>query len=251
MGRQKMIELQNLLKNRPKEQHCSDFGVASAEGGSEQGNMWHGHNEDWSAEVGELYYYLKLSPSPGSSREFEPCAGLAYPGSLIGWAPTWNAHGVITTVNTLVPDRIETSGVSTSFIQRDAICGIGNGRTLKDVAEKLADKRWADGASINVVDTANAALANVETYLNSHDTLMVLPPVSNYSHFNLYKRLSVAEQSSASSEFRQWVADALPAPHGYEAIGRQLSYFPFLRDSTIATLLVDGSTGRWVTHLTC
>ena len=54
-----------------------------------------------SAEVRELYYYVKYTAAPGA--DFASCAGLAYPGALIGWAPTWNARGIFMTVNTLFP----------------------------------------------------------------------------------------------------------------------------------------------------
>ena len=69
-------------------------------------------------------------------------------------------------VNTLYPRVIKTSGVSTSFIQRDAMCGVGNGRTLAAVASSLASPDWACGASLNLVDIPGGVMGNTETYLD-------------------------------------------------------------------------------------
>ena len=69
-------------------------------------------------------------------------------------------------VNTLYPRVIKTSGVSTSFIQRDAMCGVGNGRTLAAVASSLASPDWACGASLNLVDIPGGLIGNTETYLD-------------------------------------------------------------------------------------
>ena len=94
-----MIELQNLMDADAVGQrtatHCTDIS-AIAEGGYANG-FSHGHNEDWSKAVGEVYYYIKYTPTPAAAAQeaFAPCAGLAYPGALIGWAPTWNAHGTL------------------------------------------------------------------------------------------------------------------------------------------------------------
>ena len=126
---------------------------------------------------------MKYEAAPGSS-DFTSCAGLVYPGSLVGWGPTWNKNGVFFTVNTLLPKKIRFRGVTTSFIQRDAICGGGDDRSLDDVLEGLRSKEWADGASINVVDTATPGIANIETWEAEHSTLHLTDRMGNMSHCN-------------------------------------------------------------------
>lgn len=142
-------------------------------------------------QVGPLYYYIKYTAAPGA--DFASCGGLAYPGSLIGWGPTWNAHGIFHTVNTLLPRRIRPSGISTSFIQRDAICGFRRGDTVDEVLDGLARTRWSDGASINVVGTTptTAGIGNIETHEDQHSTVRLSDLMGNDSHCNAYKRLPV------------------------------------------------------------
>ena len=50
-----------------------------------------GHNDDWSKDVRPLWYFLELNPrySPDTGLAYFPkCTGMAYPGTMIGWAPT-------------------------------------------------------------------------------------------------------------------------------------------------------------------
>merc|ERR550514_657670 len=236
--------------------HCSDVSAVAAGGWGE--GFAHGHSEDWSEAVGELYYYVKYTavpdPETGAAPDFGSCAGLAYPGALIGWAPTWNPHGMFLSVNTLVPRTIRVGGgaVSTSFIQRHAMCGIGQGRDLEQVVAALGAGRWSDGASLNVVDSAGRAMANVETHQDRHDTRRVTAAMGNASHFNSYKRLDVAQVFSNSSAVRQKRIDSLPAPRSWEDVALILSNHTavdgansLLRPTTIATLLLDGATSRF------
>eukprot|EP00040_Diaphanoeca_grandis_P018940 m.99711 g.99711 ORF g.99711 m.99711 type:complete len:395 (-) comp27181_c0_seq2:117-1301(-) len=238
-----MIELENL--NGEVRDHCSDISAISHEG--YRHGFAHGHNEDWSAEVGALYYYVKYTAAPGA--DFESCAGLAYPGALIGWAPTWNAHGMFFSVNTLVPQSINAFGISTSFIQRDAICGIGKGQTMASVIHGLKNPGWADGASVNVVDTANKCMANVEIYESKSNVSVVSESMGNNSHFNSYKRIVVKQDPFLSSIVRQRRVDLLPPPRSVSDIASILSNTAdgplnsLLRNITIATLLVDGVSG--------
>jgi hypothetical protein len=249
-----MIELLNLMGSRglanatELADHCSDISAVAAVGFI--GGFAHGHNEDWDPEAGEHYYYVKLTPA-GAGADFASCAGLAYPGALIGWAPTWNAKGVFFSVNTLVPRKIKRSGVSTSFIQREAICGVGKGATLAEVVKGLENRDWADGASINLLDT-KGALGNLETYEETHSFLGVTALMGNSSHFNAYKRITPRPdgQPRHSSVVRQARADALPPPRSAADVVAILSNtadgreFSILRDITIATLLLDGGSGR-------
>lgn len=244
---QLMIELENLMGDAACAEHCSDI-FAVAPGGFDEG-FAHGHNEDWGPVVRELYYYVNYTATEGA--DFESCAGFAYPGSLIGWGPTWNSHGVLMTVNTLFPKRIRESGFSTAFVQREAMCGIGKGRGLHAVVDGLTRHGWSAGASMNLVDLRGRRMANVEVYEDQHDVLEVTEEMGNYTHFNLYKRLgnSSIDWPQASTMNRQARADFLAAPRSRDDIAEILSDvdgtdYPIWRDITIATLLTDGATGR-------
>lgn len=197
-------------------------------------------------QVGEFYYYIKYTAAPGA--DFASCAGLAYPGALIGWGPTWNADGVFTTVNTLLPKRIKSSGVSTGFIQREAICGVEGGggrRGIEAVVSGLQYRGWADGASINVVDAVERRVANVETYLDTHSTVWVPNRAGNSSHCNAYKHLSVDQYSCSSTVARQALLDHSPPPRTVDDVKGLLSEAPtLLRDITIANLVYSAETGR-------
>lgn len=62
------------------EGHCSDIF-----GRGYNGSMaLHGHNEDWNVEVKPLWYYVQIDAKEGAN--FTSCAGLAYPGAIVGWA---------------------------------------------------------------------------------------------------------------------------------------------------------------------
>jgi len=240
---QLMIELENMMNLTSS--HCSDIFAKKG--------FAHGHNEDWSQEVAKLYYYVKYTPS-STSADFESCAGLAYPGSIVGWAPTWNAHGLFMTVNTLVPKPIRTRGITTSFIQRDAICGIGKGRDMDSFLESIKDPHWADGASINIADTKSNRMANIEVYENQSDVYEVF---ANYSHFNAYKRLMQKKLDGPEPQSweRQKLADSWPAPQNASDVAKILSdktsingSTSIFRNTTIATLLLDGSNGELSIH---
>lgn len=249
-----MIELLNLMlqqgqaSGQEASDHCSDISAVAADGHTRR--ISHGHNEDWSPAAGALYYYVKLTPA-GPEAGFEGCAGLAYPGALVGWAPTWNRHGLFFSVNTLVPRSITTTGVGTAFVQREAICGLGQGENITAVVRALASSKWADGASVNVVDTRGRQMGNMETWEEQHSYLGVSGGTGNASHFNAYKHLKPAPDGGPdhSSVVRQRRADALPAPRSRSDVARILSNTAdgasdsILRNITIATLLLD-ETGR-------
>lgn len=126
-------------------------------------------------------------------------------------------------VNTLVPKSIKSSGISTSFVQREAICGKGKGKNLKSVVAGLTRHGWADGASINIVDTNGGAMANVEVYEDRHSVQITTDRMGNSSHFNAYKRMAVPQEPYLSSATRQRRVDLLPPPRTKTDIARILS----------------------------
>lgn len=115
-------ELEITMKHHP-EDHCSNvFAFAGT-------HVVMGHNEDWSTSVMPYWYYMKYTAA--SDADWSSCAGLVYPGTLVGWAPTWNAHGLYMDQNTLFPLRVRSQGgLGQVFIQRDAVCGTAGGEPL-------------------------------------------------------------------------------------------------------------------------
>ena len=90
-----VTEIESLMKVGTA--HCSDIFTTRRE----DETVSHGHNEDWSATFKPYWYILSMTALPGSN--FSSCAGMAYPGTMVGFAATWNAHGVYSTQNTLFP----------------------------------------------------------------------------------------------------------------------------------------------------
>lgn len=94
-------------------------------------------------------------------------------------------------------------------------------------------------------------MANVEIHEDDHSALEVTENMGNYSHFNQYKRLGygVTDPPQPSSVARQARVDALPPPRSRGDVAAVLSDaadadYPLFCDITIATLLLDGATGR-------
>ena len=88
------------------------------------------------------------------------CAGLSYPGALVGWAPTWNDNLIYATQNSMVPKASRAGGLAAAFVQRRAICGAA---TLADAAatvEATVQADWADdGAVLGWLRSNEAAVA--------------------------------------------------------------------------------------------
>jgi len=230
-----------------REGHCSDIYAVSAQGYS--GGFYHGHNEDWSGVVKDLWYLVELFPQPGA--DFEQCGGLIYPGTLSAWAAAWNGHGIYMTQNTLFPRNSSVGGLGSVFMQREALCGKSGSRGVDAVVDAVTSHRWSDGGSVNIVDLRSRQMANIEIYEQDHVVTWVTAAMGNYSHFNNFKayKPGVVDMPEPSSVHRQARVDQLPAPHSREDVIARLSddsdtAYPIFRDMTIATLILDGSTGR-------
>ena len=59
--------------------HCSDLFARPRGGGG-----GHGHNEDWPGPIRAFWFFASYTALPGA--DFSSCAGVVYPGGLIGWA---------------------------------------------------------------------------------------------------------------------------------------------------------------------
>lgn len=247
-----------------REGHCSDiFALEELAGKS---TIFHGHNEDWPGPIRNYVYLAAYRPLAGVSESIVPrCAGLVYPGSLIGWATAWNGHGLYQTVNTLFPKTVSAGGLASAFVQRRALCGGGstlNGKlglapvNLDVVIASLGMGDWASGASVNLVGLKEQRAVNVEVhrkdlsvYKLGLDRWRVLTETAgraNYSHFNKYKHLGVGsmlDPPRPSSLHRQARVDSLPAPRNAADIRSRLSdtvdrQYPIFRNMTIASFVL-------------
>jgi hypothetical protein len=242
--------------------HCSDV-YAVAEGGTARG-IAHGHNEDWPGPIHDFWYWLSITRridgdgggSGGGITRLASCAGLAYPGALIGWAPSWNDRGMYLTQNSLFPRNSKRGGLASSFVQREALCGAAGGDSLDAVVDALSPSRvggWAQAASVNIVDLNQKRMANVEIYEGRHAVYEVTKApgaASNYSHFNHFKELGGVEEDGKrkSSAHRQARLDELPPSRTVGDIARRLSdradeAYPIFRNMTLTSILLNGDDG--------
>jgi hypothetical protein len=245
-----LMEIAKSQSNRSE--HCSDV-YAIADGGYAAG-FAHGHNDDWSDAVKPFWYLMAITYNFENSNTtadqklgFDKCAGVAYPAALIGWAPTWNGHGIFSTQNSMVPRRSRSGGLACAFVQRRAICGAHN---LDEATEKLTVPGWSDSASMNIVDVTHKRMANVELWEDRHSVFEVTQEMHNYTHFNEFKHLQTKKGTRIDDaqlfvkDPRQGRADALPAPRSDADVMARLSDAKIFRPTaTITTIVVNGSTG--------
>ena len=219
--------------------HCTD--IFSVE------HTLHGHNEDWSDELKPLWYFVKYIPTTGAAN-FSACAGVVYPGTVVGFAPTWS-RSIYSTMNSLYPKVTRTDGgLACSFVQRRAIC---ESTSVEQVLERLDTGHWAASASINLMDLSPTAsfpgrrrtMANVEAYLDDFSTFHV---ATNYSHMNMFQHLQVgitADRGDPSTRHRQkriWEQQAPASVKDVvEILGdTQDDQYPIYRASTLFTLVL-------------
>jgi hypothetical protein len=236
-------ELESLQpkNNNRKTDHCTDLFSHDYDG-----QALHGHNEDWSEAVKPLWYLVHLKPLRGAN--FTECSGMAYPGTILGYAVTWSKY-MYTTQNSLFPQTTLSHGLSCTFVQRRATCGIGNSptKTLHQAVERLNTSGWAASASINLVSLVDSSMANVEAYENDFSVYNVK---KNYSHENMFKHLisgEDAEKNDKSTEERQKRIWSLQIPKSAKEIARilgdtyQPTGYPIYRSITLATFILTGT----------
>jgi len=209
-----------------------------------------GHNDDWTADVRPLWYFLELNPRPSSNTGltyFPKCTGVAYPGTIIGWAPTWNEHGIYHDQNTLMPEinKID-GGLAAAFAQRNAICGsYGASQNLPEWIGAMATGNWAIGASLNVMDVRENKIANMEIW---EDRIDIYQIEGNYSHTNNYKRLAQVDGRSIDrysfDDDRESRLHEMKTPHSVDDIRMNLGdtngkNVPIYRDGTLVTVIAD------------
>jgi len=242
-------ELEEIMDNvHNPAKHCSDI-YAISPGGYAAG-FAHGHNDDWSDALKPYWYVLSvvIQSNVKSQSLFSACAGLAYPGALVGWAPSWNIHGIFSTQNSLLPKTSRSRGLATAFVQRRAICSATN---MDEAIAGLTKGGWSDGASLNIVDVRSRRMVNVEFWEDMSSVLEITEAMGNYSHFNRYKHLrnarglSIDDPSGFIHDLRQASVDALPPPRSAHDVMARLGDSSIFRPSaTLTTVVVNGSTGQ-------
>eukprot|EP00930_Biecheleria_cincta_P056080 TRINITY_DN42264_c0_g1_i1.p1 TRINITY_DN42264_c0_g1~~TRINITY_DN42264_c0_g1_i1.p1 ORF type:complete len:460 (-),score=76.55 TRINITY_DN42264_c0_g1_i1:31-1305(-) len=242
------IESYALSASKKTIRECSDIFAVSANGYKD--GFAHGHNEDWGHAIKPYLYFLAFALNSSLHRDhldFEGCAGLVYPGSLnVGWSATWNVHGMWSTQNMLSPRVQYQAGLASAFIQRRALC---RATDLDNAIGALSFPSWIGAASVNIVDYKAARMANVELWESRSSVVEVTAELGNYSHFNEFKRLTTYSGKAVDDPFaflndlRQTQVDALPAPRTAEDVVQRLGLVS-RPDTTIASFVVDGSTGH-------
>jgi len=230
--------------------HCSD--IYAVESGGVKDGFSHGHNEDWHGPIKDFWYFVKYEAR--GEANFGNCAGFVYPGSMVGWAPTWNAHGMYFTANSLFPLGNTPDGVASIFAQRHAYCGKASSGDQEAIVSTLTEHKWSSGMSINMVNLKTGQMANTEVHEDRHSVFQVSKAwqttAANYSHFNKYKHLGdIAQKAKPSTVHRQARVDELPASRDRQDIMQRLSdshdkSFPIFRNMTLVTMILDGKRGR-------
>ena len=236
-------ELEALQPTVQKIDHCTD--IYSHDEKTDA--VIHGHNEDWSTAVKKLWYLASIVPS-SKDANFTACAGMSYPGTLLGYAATWSKH-MYSTQNTLFPKTTKNQGLACTFVQRRAVCGKST-TSLNETVNLLHTGNWAASASINLISlnkNQGPRMANVEAYENGFSVYQISNN-GNYSHMNMFKHLKLGQQMDRgdySTEHRQERINALQAPKCVKDIANILGdhedvKYPIYRDITLATLILDG-----------
>jgi len=210
-----------------------------------EGEVVHGHNEDWSSAVAEYVYFMSYEPTTGA--DFRPVAGLVYPGTILGFANTWNDKGLYFTENSLFPKESRGYGLGMMFVQRRALDRAG---TLDELRDEVVVGKQALGYSLNCVSLREKRAMNIEVHEDASDVLVV---ETNVSHFNRYKHMrGIAEYDRPSTDHRQARADALPAARTAADVVARLSdthddTYPIYRANiTMVSAVLDSSTGELV-----
>ena len=174
-----------------------------------------------------------------------------FPGSAL----SFNDRGVLYTQNSLFPSSSRQSGLASNFVNRMA-CGQDS---MEGVQQVLATKGQTLGYSLNVVaptiggkgdrDVANFEVFEDELsrYSLPPSATSSVPSTSNYSHFNMYKRLRVPQRQEASTLHRQARVDALPPVRTANDILHRLgdtedANYPIYRNITLMTSLITITT---------
>lgn len=228
--------------------HCTDVFVNSE---------CHGHNEDWSIALKPFFYFVTLTSIPRESTvceidlkgnyTFSDCGGLLYPGAIVAWAPAWaKKSGLYSTQNSLFPKKSLRYGVLSGFPQKKAICESNN---IDEALEILSKHKWAEGASVNLVDARGGGdnMVNVEVH---ESTFSIYNVSKNYTHENMYKHKDMLDgvgKFDASSFYRQEALNSFATPSNCKDIEMMLSdtsntNYPVFRNITLTTMILNLKT---------
>ena len=151
-------------------------------------------------------------------------------------------------MNSLFPHQNRADGLAAAFVQRAAVC---ESSSMEEMVARLSTTGWSSGASLNLATLASAsasaspAMANLETWEDLH---ALTPVATNYTHENMYKSdvfRGRLDSVDASTAHRQRRLDELPAPRTPRDVADRLgdtqdAQYPIYRDTTLASLVLDG-----------
>ena len=141
--------------------------------------------------------------------KFSSCAGMAYPGTMVGFAATWNAHGVYSTLHTF---STANQGIWARFYTGTTNCELrpywqravqhcGQHRRVFNPAP------YEELGSICIFKRSrfesHQKMAIIEVYEDGYSRYNVQ---ENYSHFNMFKHLKIGiehDEGDNSTRHRQ------------------------------------------------
>ena len=114
-----------------------------------------GHNDDWTQNWRNLSYWVIAHD--GASGAFKWGTWL-YPGYLPGMDLSWNAHGLVYSVNSLFPKHFLKGGLGTAFVAR----GLLEATSLDDAIARASVAGVSTAMSYNLGSTVERRLLELE-----------------------------------------------------------------------------------------
>mmetsp|Transcript_9869 Transcript_9869/g.16160 ORF Transcript_9869/g.16160 Transcript_9869/m.16160 type:complete len:401 (+) Transcript_9869:2252-3454(+) len=183
--------------------HCSD--VLSVSGK----HRFIGHNEDYEPDViGHVFMMNATITRP----ERRTVYAFMYPGTLAGYAFSFNSYGVGITANAVFPKHVETKGaVPVVFICSYML----KAKSIKhglEILRGLYKKNIvaSSGISLNIGSVTEDYMVNVEISSSTIEVVKISTHENPYAfHFNQYSHTNVSEFKDPSSDHRNLTSKAL------------------------------------------
>lgn len=177
------------INKKDEKEHCSDVHV------NNQDTLAMGHNEDALPIIGEYAYLVRMQVND------EPViTGYNYPAMLMGYTFGMNSNGIAFTINTIWPKNVTNRGVTVAFMCRELFAA----KSVEDAIHifRTRSKVMSNGMSLNLGSVKLDHTYNIEVGHGVIDIKMIDQSVGSYSHFNMYKRLTVPQWLTNSTQHR-------------------------------------------------
>ncbi|KAJ3446505.1 peptidase c45 [Anaeramoeba flamelloides] len=192
---------------------CSDVHVNSDE------FIGFGHNEDGNPYVKNtsflIYVDQTFKKSGGEDTTFKYFT-YVYPGVIWGVAFGCNNHKICYSCNEIFPKKIQV-GQLKLFLQRSMI----DVTSIEDAIEVLQNVTAASAFSANIGDLVKKETVNIEVSTEGINVKRI-EPNEHYFHFNMFRRMDVAQFDDTSSIERLKRADAMTPPTSMKQIAQIL-----------------------------